>query len=260
MSWLRTEPGEGAGFRSGERYSQVRPRRRHIERFGPFSVDIISYNPVDLNCLLYRMEMDTAAICKLLKRRREAKLWSRRAERRAAAINRLMWNERAGLYFDYDFVRRRQSRYHFLTTFYPLWAGIATAEQASRVVANLPVFERAGGLQTSDRVTGDQWDAPFGWAPLELIAVEGLRHYGFNEAADRISVKFLSMILRDFATHGTIEEKYDVVAGRSELSGELKFGYTSNEVGFGWTNAVFLVLYDELSVDGKQRLAEACAA
>ena len=215
-------------------------------RFGPFSVEIASYNPVDLNCLLYRMEMDTAAIYTILGMPREAAAWSGRGERRAAVINRLMWNHDAGLYFDYNFKTGRKSDYHFITTFYPLWAGIASPEQAARVAANLPLFERRGGLQTSDRVTGEQWDAPFGWAPMQLIAVEGLRNYGFTEAADRISSEFLSMLLRDFTLHGTIVEKYDVVAAASNLTGEVKFGYLSNEIGFGWTNAVFLVLDKEL--------------
>ncbi len=216
-------------------------------RFGPFSADILDYNPVDLNCLLYRMEMDTAAICTLLDRPREARLWSERGQHRAAEINRLMWNDQAGLYFDYDFERHRQSGYTFVTTFYPLWAGVASPEQAARVAANLPSFERAGGLQTSTHVSGDQWDAPFGWAPMQVIAVQGLRLYGFNEAADRISKEFLSMVMRDFAKHGTIVEKYDVVAAKSNLAGQVKFGYESNEIGFGWTNAAFVVLSDTMS-------------
>lgn len=216
-------------------------------RFGPFSAAILDHNPVDLNCLLYRMEMDIASIYTTLGQASTAQQWIARAETRAEAINRLMWDEPSGLYFDYDFERKRRSSYEFLTTFYPLRVGIASPAQAARVAANLPLFERAGGLQTSTQVTGDQWDAPFGWAPLHLIAVQGLRRYGFQEAADRISAKFLSMILRDFAEHGTIKEKYDVVAARSDLSASLKFGYGTNEIGFGWTNAAFLVLRNQLS-------------
>jgi alpha,alpha-trehalase len=229
-------------------------------RFGPFSVDIIHYNPVDLNTLLCRMETDTAAIYTLLDRPREAWLWSDRAARRAASINVLMWDEPAGLYFDYNFERKARSTYRFITAFYPLWAGIASPEQAAKVAANLPVFERDGGLVTSDRVTGNQWDAPFGWAPVQLIAIQGLRRYGFNDAADRITVRFLSMVLRDFGEHGTIKEKYDVVAGHSDVPPSLKFGYSSNETGFGWTNAAFLVLYGELSAAAKKRFGQLCGA
>ncbi len=228
------------------------------DRFGPFSVDIIHYNPVCLNSLLYRMEMDTSAIHTLLGRPRDARLWADRAERRAEAINTLMWDERAGLYFDYNFRRDLRSGYPFLTTFYPLWAGIASPEQAARVVGNLCLFERAGGLQTSTRVTGQQWDAPFAWAPLQMIASEGLRRYGFTETADRIGVKFLSMVLRDFTEHGIIKEKYDAVTASSDLAAGLRFGYDTNEIGFGWTNAAFLVLYKELTPRAKRELAGAC--
>jgi alpha,alpha-trehalase len=226
-------------------------------RFGPFSAGILDYNPVALNSLLYRMETDLAAIQTLLDQPREAQLWTERAQKRAGAINRLMWDDQAGLYFDYNFAQKTRSGYAFLTTFYPLWAGIASPEQAAKVAANLPRFERAGGLQTSTQVTGNQWDAPFGWAPLQIIATEGLRRYGFTQAADRVAEEFLDMVLRDFGEHGTIKEKYDVVAGKSDLAAGLRFGYQSNEIGFGWTNAAFLVMESELSRGAR---AEVCAA
>jgi alpha,alpha-trehalase len=138
-------------------------------RFGPFSAALLDYNPVDLNCLLYRMEMDIASIYLTLRQPSTAGQWTAHGARRSEAINRLMWDEQSGLYFDYDFQRKCRSQYDFLTTFYPLWAGIASPEQAARIAARLPLFERAGGLQTSTQITGDQWDAPFGWAPLQLI-------------------------------------------------------------------------------------------
>jgi alpha,alpha-trehalase len=220
-------------------------------RFGPFSVDIIHYNSVDLNCLLYRMELDTSAIMSMLDRPREAGLWAERAQKRAAQINKLMWNDKEGMYFDYNFAMRRQSDYHFLTTFYPLWAGIASKEQAERLRGNLQIFEKQGGLETSDRQTGNQWDAPYGWAPLHILTVEGLRRYGFGDDADRISRKFLSVIIRDFQAHGTIKEKYDMLSGRSNLAEGLKFGYTSNEAGFGWTNAAAVLFSNQLSQEHK---------
>ena len=163
-----------------------------------------------------------------------------------------MWDAEDGLYYDYDFARKRLRKYPFLTTFYPLWAGIATHEQAGRVAANLMRFEQPGGLQTSTAPSGNQWDAPFGWAPLQLIAVQGLRRYGFHEAADRIAIKFLSLVRDEYLKSGTIVEKYDVVRRATEVSGDIRFGYRSNEVGFGWTNAVFVTLLDELGPGGKR--------
>lgn len=224
------------------------------DRFGQFNIDIIHYNPVCLNSLLYLMEEQTAEILKILDPAADAAVWRKRARTRAERINRLMWDQQAGLYEDYEFVHRRLRRYPFLTTFYPLWAGIASPEQAAAVVRNLPMFERAGGLQTSSNASGNQWDAPFGWAPLEMIAVEGLRRYGYRTEADRISKAFLSVVLEQYRQNGVIVEKYDVVRRGSDVSADIRFGYRTNEAGFGWTNAVFTALFDQLPPEEQKRL------
>jgi alpha,alpha-trehalase len=224
-------------------------------RFGPFSVDIIHYNPVCLNSLLYLMEMQTAEIAGLLGLATEAQIWRSRGIARAERINRLLWDAEDGLYYDHNFEHQRLRKYAFLTTFYPLWAGIATREQAARVAGNLSEFEQPGGLQTSAVASGNQWDAPFGWAPLQLIAVQGLRRYGFSEAADRIAMKFLSLVRDEYLKSGTIVEKYDVVRRTAEVSGGIRFGYRSNETGFGWTNAVFTALFDELDLSKRELLS-----
>jgi alpha,alpha-trehalase len=216
-------------------------------RFGPFSIDIIHYNPVCLNSLLYLMEVQIAEIHSLLDRGTEAGVWRKRAQERAELINRLLWDPETGLYCDYNLIQKRVRRYPFLTTFYPLWTGIASQGQAAHVVGNLNRFERAGGLQTSEFKSGDQWDAPFGWAPLQWIAVQGLRRYGYQTEADRISKNFLSMVQQEFQRHHDLEEKYDVVRRTEDVKSRLRFGYDSNEAGFGWTNAVFTALLDELS-------------
>ncbi|HEY3823032.1 MAG TPA: trehalase family glycosidase [Bryobacteraceae bacterium] len=227
-------------------------------RFGPFSVDIIHYNPVCLNSLLYLMESETAELLRNIPDKAgDAAIWRDRARERAALMNKLIWNEQDGLYEDYDFVRRRRRRYPFLTTFYPLWAGVASKQQAARVAANLPLFERAGGLQTSTSESGDQWDAPFGWAPLQLIAVEGLRRYGYNAEADRVSGEFLSMVAEQYDSRGTLLEKYDVVRRSAELNREIRFGYHTNEAGFGWTNAAFTILLDGLPQEQRKRILSA---
>ncbi len=223
-------------------------------RFGPFNIDIIHYNPVCLNSLLYLMESQTADILHTLGREGEVSQWRDRATHRAELINRLMWDGQEGLYYDYDFVSKHVRRYPFLTTFYPLWAGIATKEQAARVKNNLSKFERTGGLQTSIHVSGNQWDSPFGWAPLQMIAVEGLRRYGYNAEAERISMEFLGLVYREFLRQGYIVEKYDVVHGGSNVASQIHFGYSANQAGFGWTNAVFTRLYDELTPDDRHKL------
>jgi alpha,alpha-trehalase len=215
-------------------------------RFGPFSVDIIHYAPVCLNSLLYWMENDAARITTELGDAAAAERWRARAGTRRDAVNRLLWNEQRGLYFDYSFRTNRQREYEFATTFYPLWTGLATNEQAARVQANLQRFEAPGGLLTSLEVTGSQWDAPFGWAPLQLIAAQGLRRYGFEEDADRLAEKFISLVTKEFEEHGTIVEKYDVRRRESDVEAGIKFGYAANQIGFGWTNGVVVQLLQEM--------------
>jgi alpha,alpha-trehalase len=215
-------------------------------RFGPFSVDIIHHVPVCLNVLLYRMEEDMAEIQRTLGAEEAARPWKERADKRRALIDKYLWDPDAGLYFDYNFKTGRRRPYEFATTFYPLWAGIASKEQATRVQKNLSRFEAPGGILTSTQTTGNQWDAPFGWAPLQLIGAEGLRRAGFNQDADRISRKFVSLVAKEFGEHGTIVEKYDVVRRESDVEAGIRFGYSGNQVGFGWTNGAFLELLADL--------------
>ncbi len=211
-------------------------------RFGPFSVDIIHYAPVCLNVLLYKMEQDIGEIYQILDQEEAAQQWRDHAKERHERIDQFLWDEDAGLYFDHNFQTGERRHYEFLTTFYPLWAGIASEAQARRVWQNLEKFEVAGGLLTSTYISGNQWDAPFGWAPLTLIAVQGMYRYGYTEAACRIARKFTAMLIKEFEQYGTLLEKYDVCACSSLVSDEILFGYNSNEVGFGWTNGVFLEL------------------
>lgn len=211
-------------------------------RFGPFNIDIIHYAPVCLNALLYQMERDGAQISRILGDAAGARSWDERAEARRERIDKYLWDPESGLYLDYSFRAGRRRLYPFATTFYPLWAGLASKPQAARVRENLPLFEAAGGLRTSTQVTGSQWDAPFGWAPLQQIPVEGLRRYGYADDADRIARKWIALVTKEFAEHGTIVEKYDVERRESDVEAGIRFGYSANQVGFGWTNASVLEL------------------
>jgi alpha,alpha-trehalase len=209
-------------------------------RFGLFNLEITQYLPVCLNVLLYQMEQDIAQIYQILGK--DSRLWCDRATKRSQTINQLMWDEQVGLYFDYNFVTHQRSQYEFVTTFYPLWAGIASQKQTEKVVKNLAKFLAPGGLLTSTIVTGNQWDAPFGWAPLHLIAVQGLSRYHYLPQAEDIAKRFITLVVQEFEKYGAIVEKYDVVKCSANVSDEILFGYSSNEIGFGWTNGVFLEL------------------
>jgi alpha,alpha-trehalase len=213
-------------------------------RFGPFSAETHHYAPVCLNSLLYKTEKDLERTSILLGRPEEAERWKARASERQKLIQKYLWDPKQGLYFDYNFMTRTLSTYDYATTFYPLWAGVASPEQAQAVVKNLSLFEQPGGLAMSRVESQAQWDYPYGWAPIQLLAVDGMRRYGFSAEADRVAYNFLSMVIDNFVTDKYIREKYNVVK-RTSIT-HIVEGYSQNVIGFGWTNGVFLELLHEL--------------
>ena len=222
-------------------------------RFGPFGAQTHRYAAVCLNSLLYKSETDLAQMADLLGKKDEAQKWHKLADERKQRMNQYFWNAEKGMFFDYEFARQKQSTYRYVTTLYPLWAGLATPEQANAVRKNLSIFEQPGGLDMSPTESGGQWDHPYGWAPMQLVGIEGLRRYGFNDDANRLAYKFLSTVAENFRRDGTIREKYNVVTRSSETA--VTAGYHMNIVGFGWTNGVFLELLQKLPAEAVNRLA-----
>ncbi len=212
-------------------------------RFGPFGAATHHFAAVGLNSLLYKTEMDLGRMSELLGHPEDAQRWKAKAADRRKRMIQYLWNGASGLFFDYDFIASRQSTYRYATTFYPLWAGLASNEEARAIAHNVALFEQPGGLAMSTTASQAQWDYPYGWAPIQLLAVEGLRRYGYDREADRISENFLSMVLDNFRRDHTIREKYNVVTRSSETT--VVEGYSQNITGFGWTNAVFLELLHE---------------
>jgi alpha,alpha-trehalase len=223
-------------------------------RFGPYGAATHHYAPVCLNSLLYKTAKDLEQISRWLGHSADAQKWKALAEERRQLITRYLWDEKAGYFFDFNVQTGARSAYKYATTFYPLWSGLATPEQAKAVEKNLADLERPGGLAMSTIETGAQWDLPYGWGNIEMLAVEGLRRYGFDADADRISYEFLSTVAENFRRDGNIREKYNVVTRSSEAHVEL--GYQMNVVGFGWTNAAFLELLHALPKDMVERLAK----
>jgi len=223
-------------------------------RFGPYGAATHHFAPVCLNSLLYKTEKDLQRMSEILGRKDDAARWQSRAEERKGRMQKYLWDAQRGLFFDYNLDQQARSTYEYITTFYPLWAGLATPEQAEAVRKNIGIFEHDGGLAMSPHDNGVQWDLPYGWAPTTLVALEGLRRYGFNDDADRVSYKFLSTVAENFRRDGAIREKYNVVTRSSES--HIEAGYNQNVVGFGWTNAAFLALLHALPEDMKARLAK----
>jgi alpha,alpha-trehalase len=216
-------------------------------RFGPYGAATHHYAPVCLNSLLFKTERDLAEISRSLGKTSDAEQWEREAEARKRSMEKYLWDEQQGLFFDYNFDERERSTYRYASTFYPLWAGLATDAQAKAVVKNLSSFEKPGGIVMSLHETLGQWDYPFGWAPIQFLAIEGMRRYGHSAEADRVSIEFLSTVLQNFEHDHTIREKYNVVTRSSDTN--VQVGYAANVIGFGWTNGTFLELLHGLPPD-----------
>ena len=198
--------------------------------------------PVDLNCLLYELESTIAECYELMKNPLLASKFRRLAEKRAKAINRYCWNEREGVYGDYNFHHFSLTNSVNLAMVFPLYVGIASQEQADKVAAVLKRdFLKKGGLVTTLVENGQQWDAPNGWAPLQWVAIQGLRRYGHTALASEVKRRWLAITLNVYRDKRKLIEKYDVT-GASGIGGG---GEYPLQDGFGWTNGVVAALLNE---------------
>jgi alpha,alpha-trehalase len=223
-----------------------------------FNRKALNYLPVDLNALLYKYEMDFARAERIFGDKREAAKWENAALHRKETMDKLMWSNIRGMYFDYNYVKERRGSVGSLAGFYPLWSGMADDKQAKQMVKALRRFEQRGGLATTDSqqlnqmVPGKmptQWAYPNGWAPLHYIIIKGLQRYDYHADAERIARKWLKTNLDWFNRHGVFLEKYNVVQPDKP---PMKGVYPS-QTGFGWTNAVFEKLCQELFDDRNKR-------
>lgn len=209
------------------------------------SDDVLHLLPVDLNCNLFLYERALALWHNVLGNSDVQARWEERAHHRRNTICELMWNDADGLFYDYDFARRRHKKVKSLAAYFPLYAGVADDHQAHRLRENLLFFEKAYGLVACDHDYGykeRQWNYPLGWAPLHWVVFKGLERYGFEEDALRIALKWLSLNLAIWHDTGKFFEKYDVVLGNHQT---LSDRYVNQE-GFGWTNGVFHKLVAEI--------------
>lgn len=212
--------------------------------YGPFGGSTHHYADVSLNSLLYRYELDLHDFAQQLGKTADAEHWTQAAAARKQAMNKYLWRPEFGMYRDYDTVAGKPSDAPYLSTFYPLWAGAASPQQAASVRDKLSIFELPGGLAMDNKPSGAQWNAPFGWAPTNWLAVAGLDAYGFHDDAHRIAGKFNATIDRSLAADGTIREKYNMASGNADV--KVSAGYTANVIGFGWTNGVYLMMEEIL--------------
>jgi alpha,alpha-trehalase len=200
------------------------------------TTDII---PVDLNCLLYHLEQTIAEGCELKNDSDTARKYRSVAEKRKLGIQQYCWNYDKGFYFDFDFVDGRQKETGTLAAVYPLFFKIATEEQAQLVAHVIKEkFLKPGGLVSALKTSGQQWDSPNGWAPLQWMTITGLENYGHSELAKTIAMRWIQLNTDVFKRTGKLMEKYNVIDTQLEAGG----GEYAGQDGFGWTNGVLLAL------------------
>lgn len=210
--------------------------------FNLYSIHTTQIIPVDLNSLLYNLERTLARAYELDAVPEKARTFRRKAENRKAAIQKYLWEEETGFYFDYNFKNDKTTGIYSLAGVYPLFLEIAEKEQARKVAEALEqVFLRPGGLVSTPHHTGQQWDAPNGWAPLQYMGIEGLRNYGKDQLATEIKQRWLNLNQNVYQKTYKLLEKYNV----EDLSKESGGGEYPTQDGFGWTNGVYQKLSKE---------------
>jgi alpha,alpha-trehalase len=198
--------------------------------------------PIDLNALLYNLEMVLLKANIVAKKNDEAAKFETAASSRREALRRYCWNGDKGMFFDFDFQRYKILDNPSLATVYPLFFKMVSKRDADRVAKAIDsIFLRPGGVVTTPNNSGQQWDAPNGWAPLQWMTIKGLRNYGHDSLANVIKERWIDLNIKIYQTTGKLFEKYNVEDfTMSPNSGE----YPTQE-GFGWTNGVLLKLLSE---------------
>lgn len=190
---------------------------------------------VDLNCLLLRYE-------EILAQATGHTRFIKAANVRRAAISQRFFDKTRGFFCDVEIATGQPVPLTTAAGLFPLYAGAATPAQADRTVEWMTEHLLApGGLLTTDITSGQQWDAPNGWAPLQWIAIQGLRRYGFDDLAEGLRQRWLATCDAVFAASGKFVEKYNVLDPLAASRG----GEYALQDGFGWTNGVYLDLIQD---------------
>jgi alpha,alpha-trehalase len=197
-----------------------------------------------LNCLLYSLELTIAKAASLAGDKAAAREFQSKAEERRQAIQKYCWNRQLNFFSDYNLATRQQKHNITAAGLFPLFVKIASAEQAKAVAAETEKkLLKDGGIVTTTIHSGQQWDAPNGWAPLQWIAYVGLNNYQHHSLAKEIASRWLSLNEKVFRETGKLMEKYNV----EDLNKPAGGGEYPGQDGFGWTNGTYIALKASLS-------------
>jgi alpha,alpha-trehalase len=207
------------------------------------SIQTTNIIPVDLNCLLYKLELVIARAKLLGHNDSSMAIYRKKASDRLNAIDKYCWNKNITFYTDYNFVTQKQSSLVTPAGMYPFCFFDQKLDYMSLLARRVGDIIKTkllkdGGIVTTENNTGQQWDAPNGWAPLQWMTIWGLDRCGQKELARDIAERWLKLNIIVFNRTGKLMEKYNVVDTKTEAGG----GEYPSQDGFGWTNGVFLKL------------------
>ncbi|MEZ4885961.1 MAG: alpha,alpha-trehalase TreF [Chitinophagales bacterium] len=198
--------------------------------------------PVDLNCLMFHLEETLSTAYLLQNKAAEANDFAAKAEQRKTAIQTYCWNIATEFFEDYHFPSQNTTGIPTLAAAFPLFFNIAKPSQAAKIAKRIQAdFLKAGGVVTTLIKSGQQWDFPNGWAPLQWVTIQGLRNYGFDVVANKISDNWTKLNLKVYENTGKMMEKYNVTDMNLGAGG----GEYPVQDGFGWTNGVLLKLLND---------------
>ncbi len=220
--------------------------------FGPDgqlgSIQTTDLVPIDLNCLLYNLETTIAKTYQMQGNAAQATAFRGKAQRRKQAIMAYCWDAKTGWFLDYNLPLRQCSPIRTLAGVYPLEFGLATPAQAGLLATGLQRdFLQPGGLVTTSSRSGQQWDAPNAWAPLQWMATDGLERYHQSALARTVATRWIGLNSEVFQQTGKLMEKYNVADPNLKAGG----GEYPLQDGFGWTNGVLLKLLNRYQPEPK---------
>lgn len=204
--------------------------------FNLYTIHTTDILPVDLNSLIYYLEYRLSKTYERAGNKAKADLFKQKYQTRKKALIKYFWNAEKGFFMDFDFKKNKQTNIYSLAGIFPLYFQIADQKQATQVAQKIKKsFLKQGGLIATLHTTDEQWDAPYGWAPLQWLAIKGLKNYGFNSLASEIKSRWLKLNQKVYRDTHKMLEKYNV-EDLSRLDGG---GEYENQDGFGWTNGVY---------------------
>lgn len=203
------------------------------------TIETLDLAQVDLNSLLWHLENTLVRSSSFQNLSEKEKYYSERATGRKQMIDKYFWDENSGTYKDYHTKKNIKTSSEHIAALYPLFLGLASEDQARSVAKNIEEkFLYQGGLVTTTKNSGQQWDFPNAWAPYQWLGFKSMKNYGFNDLAKKIKTNWSSNVERVYRNTGKLMEKYNALDIETVAGG----GEYPNQDGFGWTNGVYLKL------------------